>query len=330
MASKKRVVSGITTSGKLHLGNYIGALRQFIALQREYDGYFFLADLHALATIHDPSKLRTNVQSIATLYLACGLDPHRATFFRQSDVSEHAELAWMLNTISTMGELSRMTQFKDKSGKTSKDSIQAGLFNYPTLMAADILLYQPELVPVGDDQKQHIELTRTLAERFNKRFVRTFTVPDILMPKEGARIMGLDDPAQKMSKSATSEYNYIALADSPDVIAKKIKKAVTDSGKEVAASNHGPALKNLLTIYSALSDEPFKIVAERFTGTSYGDFKNALTERIVESLKPIQSRLRELEQDSSAVDQILKDGADKARLVAAKTLADAKSAMGLS
>ncbi|MSU76144.1 tryptophan--tRNA ligase [Patescibacteria group bacterium] len=329
MSSKKRVVSGITTSGELHLGNYIGALQQFIALQSEYDGYFFLADLHALATVHDPEKLRKSIRSIANLYLACGLDPEQATFFCQSALPAHAELGWMLNTISTMGELSRMTQYKDKSAGNANDSIQAGLFTYPTLMAADILLYQPKLVPVGDDQKQHIELTRNLAERFNKRFSETFTVPDVLTPKQGARIMGLDDPSKKMSKSASSAANYIALVDSPEAIKKKISKAVTDSGTEIKAGKDRPALTNLLTIFSELEDVSVADLEKRYGGKSYRDFKSDLADVIIATLKPVQKTLEELETDPKYVDDILAKGAEKARPVAAKTLAEAKTAMGL-
>ena len=325
----KRVLSGIQTSGNLHLGNYIGALRQFIALQEAYECYFFLADLHAITVPQDPKALAAQVRQAANLHLACGLDPGTVALFRQSDVSAHAELAWLLNTIATMGELSRMTQFKDKTTGTQRESVGVGLFDYPVLQAADILLYQADLVPVGEDQKQHIELTRDLAERFNGRFGEVFRVPDILTPEHGARIMGLDDPTKKMSKSAASEMNYVALTDDPDTVRKKISKAVTDSGSEVKAGEDRSALTNLLTIFSAVTDTPIADLERDYAGTGYADFKADLAEAIIELLRPIQQKLAELEAEPTATDQVLAAGAEKARPVAERTLAAAYRAVGL-
>lgn len=329
MASSQTVLSGIQTSGQLHLGNYLGALRQFIALQGSHQCYFFLADLHAATVPQEPEQLRRNIRHVAAVYLACGLDPEQTVLFRQSAISEHAELGWLLTTLTSMGELSRMTQFKDKSGKAAADSIGAGLFSYPSLMAADILLYQPQLVPVGEDQKQHLELARTLAERFNHRFGQTFTVPKPLISKEAARVMGLDDPTKKMSKSAASEYNYIALSDSAETIRRKIKKAVTDSGSEVIPGKLGPALRNLATILALLTDRSLEEVVQKHAGERYGAFKEAVAEQVVSSLAPIRTKLTTLENDPAAVDAVLDAGADKARPVAARTLQQAKSAMGL-
>lgn len=326
---KQRVLSGIRTSGELHLGNYLGALQQFVELQDEYDGYFFLADLHGLTTVQDPEALKQSIRSTANVYLACGLDPDKATFFRQSDIAAHSEMAWLLTTLSTMGEFSRMTQYKDKTQGVGNESIGVGLFTYPALMAGDILLYQPDLVPVGDDQKQHVEITRDLAGRFNHRFGDTLKLPEPLISAEGARIKGLDDPAKKMSKSATSALNYIAFSDDADTIRDKVKRAVTDSGSEIKAGDDKPALTNLLNIHSLLTGTPVADLEDDFAGKGYGDYKAVLAEVIVESLAPIQAKLAEYEADPAEVDKILAAGADKARPVAEATLATAKSAMGL-
>ena len=329
MAAGKRVLSGIQTSGTLHIGNYIGALKRFIDLQNEYDCYFFLADLHAITVAQDPAKLRQQVTDAANMHLACGLDPERVVFFRQSSVPPHTELGWLLNTIATMGELRRMTQFKDKSGDDREESIGVGLFDYPVLQAADILLYQPDLVPVGQDQKQHVELTRDLATRFNHRFGETFKVPDPLIPEAGAKIMGLDDPTKKMSKSASSELNFIALTDSPDNIRKKIGKAVTDSGSEIEPGEDKPALTNLLTIFSSVSGKTPEAIAGKYAGKGYKELKDDVAEAVVAELTPIQARFKELRDDPAATEQILQQGAEKARPVAEETLARAKQAMGL-
>lgn len=326
----KRVLSGIQTSGQPHLGNYLGAYRRFVELQGDYECFFFLADLHAITVPQDPAELRQQVIHGAAVYLACGLDPSKAVLFRQSDIAAHAELAWLLNTIATMGELKRMTQFKDKSAGSGDESIAVGLFDYPVLQAADILLYQPQVVPVGEDQKQHIELTRDLAIRFNHRFGETFSVPEPLIADTGARVMGLDDPTKKMSKSAASDLNYINLNDDPDRIRLKIKKAVTDSGSEVKGGADKPALNNLLMIYSQLTGRPVSEIEQEYEGKGYGDFKAGLAEVIVETLAPIQKRLAEFEKDPAQVEQILAEGAAKARPVAEETLVAAKRAMGLA
>lgn len=328
-SGKQRVLSGIRTSGELHLGNYLGALQQFVELQDEYEGYFFLADLHGLTTVQDPKALQQSIRSTANVYLACGLDPERAVFFRQSEIAAHSEMAWLLMTVSTMGEFSRMTQYKDKTQGQGNDSVGVGLFTYPALMAGDILLYEPDLVPIGDDQKQHVEITRDLAQRFNHRFGETLKMPEPLIRAEGARIKGLDDPTKKMSKSATSALNYIAFSDDADTIRDKVKRAVTDSGDAVTAGEDKPALTNLLNIHSLLSGKPVADLEQEFTGHGYGDYKKALAEVVVESLAPIQTKLKEYEADPAEVDKILAAGAGKARPVAEATLAKAKSAMGL-
>lgn len=327
--AKARIVSGIRTSGDLHLGNYLGALKRFVAQQDENDCYFFLADLHGLTTLQDPAKLRGSIRAAANVYLACGLDPAKVTFFRQSGVSAHTELGWLLTSITSMGELSRMTQFKDKTGGQQAGAVAAGLFVYPPLMAADILLYRPDYVPVGDDQKQHVELTRDLAIRFNHRFGETFVVPEVKISQHAARIKGLDDPSVKMSKSAASAANYIAFADSPEVIRKKIAKAVTDSGDEIRTAEAKPALTNLLNIYSLLCGRSIAALEKDYAGKPYSAFKSDLADVVVESLGPIQKRLAELAKDPAYTDKALADGAAKARPVAEKTLTDAKKAIGL-
>lgn len=327
--TKKRVLSGVQPTGFLHIGNYLGALKQFVEMQENYDAYYSVVDLHAITVPQDPSTLREHIRHIANIYLACGLDPSKSIIFRQSDVSAHTELAWLLTTITTTGELSRMTQFKDKSTKFHQDSIGAGIYNYPILMAADILLYQVDAVPVGDDQKQHVELTRDLAARFNSKFGETFTVPEPFIPKEVARIMGLDDPSKKMSKSAASEFNYIALGDAPELIQKKIAKAVTDSGTEIISGPDKPAVSNLLTIYSVLANKPLKQIESDYAGKGYGDFKRDLAEVIIEFLRPIQQRLKDLEADPATTEKILEKGAVKARPIAEATLQKAKQAVGL-
>lgn len=327
--TKQRVLSGIQPSGFLHLGNYVGALRRFVELQDRYEGYFFLADLHAVTVPQDPVVLQSQITRTAATYLACGLDPAKAVVFRQSDIAAHAELGWLLTTLSSMGELSRMTQFKDKSGQGDWQGIGAGLLTYPSLMAADILLYQADLVPVGHDQKQHVELTRDLAERFNHRFGDTLKVPEPLIEDSGARIMGLDDPTRKMSKSAASGYNYIALTDDAETVKKKLAKAVTDSGAEVTAGDDKPAVTNLLTLYSLLSGSPVSELESRYAGKGYGDFKADLADVIIATLQPIQTQLAEYENDSAELDRALTAGADRARPVAEATLAKAKAAMGL-
>ena len=322
----KRAVSGVQPTNNLHLGNYLGAIKNWVELQNQYDSFYCIVDLHAITIKQDPKVLRQNVLNVAKTYLALGIDPNKSTIFVQSQVPQHAELAWVLNTVAKVGELERMTQFKDKATQ-HKENLNMGLFDYPVLMAADILLYDPEIVPVGEDQKQHVELTRDLAERFNSAYGKTFVVPEPLIKKEGARIMGLDDPSKKMSKSATSANNYIALLDSPEVVAKKISKAVTDSGSTIESGAERPALTNLLTIYSLLSGQTIKNIEKEYTGKGYADFKKGLTNTVTEFLSNFQTKFNAL--DDNEVRAVLEDGAKKARAIAEKKMEDVKTKIGL-
>lgn len=322
----ERLFSGIQPSGNLHLGNYLGAIKQWLPLQDQYEAIFCVVDMHAITVPQDPAELRQKTIEIAKIYLASGIDPQKSTLFVQSHVPAHAELGWVLNTIATMGELGRMTQFKDKAQSGGVDTSGVGLFDYPVLMAADILLYDTATVPVGEDQKQHVELTRDLAERFNKRFGETFVVPEPLIQREGARIMGLDDPTKKMSKSAVSEYNYIALSDDADTIRKKIKKAVTDSGSEIVYADDKPTLKNLINIYTLLSGKKVDEVEAMYVGKGYGDFKADLAEVVVDFLVPFQVRLAAISDDE--VLAILRTGAEKARAIAEKKVAQVYEKVG--
>ncbi len=322
----ERVFSGVQPRGVLHIGNYLGAIKNWLDLQNDYQCIFCVVDLHAITVPQDPKELLKKTIEVAKIYLASGIDPQKSTIFVQSHVKEHAELTWLLNTITRIPELERMTQFKDKV-KEQKSEVNMGLFDYPVLMAADILLYKTAKVPVGEDQVQHIELARDLAQRFNNRFGEIFVVPKPMVRKEGARIMGLDDPAKKMSKSAASAYNYIALTDSPDSIREKIKKAVTDSGKEIKYGPDKPALSNLLTIFSLLVDKPVVEVEQKYQGKSYAEFKNDLAEVVVEFLKPFQEKYSAL--DDGEVLKILRDGAKKIQPIAAQTVSEVKKAMGI-
>lgn len=326
----KRVFSGMQSTGLLHLGNYLGALKQWIPLQEDYDAFYCVVDLHALTVPRDPAELHRDSLTVANLYLAAGLDPNKATLFLQSHVPAHAELAWLLTCQATMGELSRMTQFKDKSHGDENPGV--GLFAYPVLMAADILLYDADLVPVGDDQKQHLELTRDLAGRFNHRYGETFKLPQPVIAEQqaGARIMGLDDPTKKMSKSAPSPLNYISLLDSADTIAKKIKRAVTDSGREVRYDpENKPAISNLMVIFSQLSGLSLAEIEAKFAGgPGYGPFKKELAEVVIEAITPIGERYRQLEADGVAR-EVLAKGAERARAVAEVVLRRAKERLGL-
>lgn len=324
-----RIFSGVQPSGLLHIGNYLGAIRNWVELQHTYDCIFCVVDLHAITVRQDRKELLARTIEVANTLLAAGIDPARSLVMVQSHVPAHAELAWILNTIAYMGELRRMTQFKDKTVGAEGESIGVGLFDYPVLMAADILLYQADAVPVGDDQKQHVELTRDLAERFNNSFGRTFAVPEPIIRQEGRRIMGLDDPSRKMSKSAPSAANYIALSDPPDVIRRKIRRAVTDSGVEVRSGEDKPALTNLLTIYSLMRGEPMEAVEARFAGKGYADFKQDLAETVVRALAPFQARMRELEGDRAYTLSVLKDGAEQAEEIAARTLRRVRERVGL-
>lgn len=314
----KRLFSGIQPSGNLHLGNYLGAIKQWVELQEDNEAIFCIVDLHAITVPQDPAELRKKTLEIAKIYLASGIDPKKSTLFIQSHIAAHTELAWILNTIARMAELERMTQFKDKAQKGGASESGVGLFTYPVLMAADILLYDTNMVPVGKDQMQHIELARDLAERFNKRFGETFVIPEGKLSKEGQLIMGLDDPTKKMSKSAGSVYNYIALTDDADTVRRKIKKAVTDSGSEIVYSDDPsnaeaskPAIKNLINIYSLLTNKTPQGIVEMYKGKGYGDFKTDLAEVVVNFLTPFQERLAALSDDE--VLEILKAGAEKVK-----------------
>lgn len=329
--NKKRIFSGVAPSGNIHIGNYLGALKNWVQLQHDYESIFCIVDMHAITMPRNPEELRKKTLEVAKIYLAAGIDPKKCTLFIQSHVSEHAELMWILNTFTKTGELSRMTQFKDKAELSTGNSkafenVPLGIFNYPILMAADILLYNTNLVPVGEDQLQHIEITRTLAKRFNQKFGDIFVVPEAHIQKEGMRIMGLDDPTKKMSKSAKSDYNYIALSDSEDDIRRKIKKAVTDSGSEIEYKPEKPALANLINIYSLLADIKPEEVVKKFKGKGYAEFKNDLAEVIIGFLKPFQKKMQEL--DDEKVLEILEDGAQKVRLIARKKLDEVKKKVG--
>ena len=321
------IFSGIQPSGTLTLGNYLGALKQFTELQNDHECYFCIVDEHAITVPQDRLKLRKNIRSLAALYLASGIDPDRSTLFIQSEVPAHAQLGWMMQSISYIGELERMTQFKDKA--EGKSAVSSALFTYPTLMAADILLYQTDIVPVGDDQKQHLELTRDLAERFNNRYNDIFTIPEVRIPKVGARIMSLSDPTKKMSKSDENEKGFISMLDTPKKIEKKIKSAVTDSEGIVKFDKENkPGVSNLLMIYSSCTGESIEALEAKYEGKGYGDFKQDVAKAVTLLLEPIQKKYEEL-IESPELDNILDKGAEKASISANKTLKKAKKAMGL-
>ena len=330
MQEGQRVFSGIQPSGTSHLGTYLGALKNWISLQDGYESYFCIVDLHAITVPQDPKVLRHNVREMAAIFLAVGLDPERSVIFRQSRVSEHTELGWLLNCIARVGELSRMTQFKDKTQRGGTEGASVGLYDYPVLQAADILLYNAHLVPVGEDQRQHLELTRTLARRFDGLYGETFVVPEPMILKTGARVMALDDPTSKMSKSSPTPAGYVALLDEPDVIRRKIRRAKTDSGTEVVASPEKPAITNLLGIYAGLTGRAIPEIEEQYRGKGYGDFKKDLAEVVVEALSPIRERALELMDDPRELDEVLEAGAEKARGVARSTLHDAWAKLGLA
>ncbi|MFA5935584.1 MAG: tryptophan--tRNA ligase [Patescibacteria group bacterium] len=320
--------SGIQPTNNLHIGNYIGALKQWTEIQNRYRCFFCIVDLHAITVPQDPKKLRENTLNAAATYLAVGIDPKKNSIFVQSDVQEHAELGWMLQTITKMAELERMTQFKDKSKKHG-EGVGTGLFTYPALMAADILLYDTSIVPVGEDQMQHVELTRTIARRFNAQFGETFTVPQALIQKMGARIMSLDDPKVKMSKSG-SVAGYIALSDDADTIRKKIMRAVTDSGQRIVFdAEKKPALANLMTIYHHATGKTFKDIEHDFDGKGYGDFKKALAEAVIAMLEPIQKKLKTYRDDPKELERVLDLGTTKAHDLASKKMTVVRDRMGL-
>ena len=315
----KIVFSGVQPSGELTIGNYIGAIKNWIELQEEYDCYYSIVDLHAITVPQVPKDLRKNTLDLLAIYLACGLDPEKCTIFIQSHVPAHVELTWVLNSISYMGQLSRMTQFKEKSQK-SEENLNAALFTYPVLMAADILLYQTDLVPVGEDQKQHVELARDLAERFNNKYSETFKVPEPLIKKEGARIMSLQNPEKKMSKSDDNENGYILILDDPDTIRRKVKRAVTDSVGEVKYNDEQLGIKNLINIYSVFSGDTIEEIENRYDGLGYGKFKEDVAEVIVEGLAPIQEKYSELINNKDYLEKVYSEGREKAEYVAMKTL----------
>ena len=318
---KKRIFSGVQPSGKLTLGNYLGAIRNFGPLQDAYDCVYCVVDLHAITVRQDPAALRRATLEVLAQYIACGLDPKRSTLFIQSHVSAHPELAWVLNCFTMFGEASRMTQFKDKSAKHA-DNVNVGLFDYPVLMAADILLYQADYVPVGVDQSQHIEMTRNIAQRFNGLFPGTFTIPEGMYPKEGegAKIMSLADPTKKMSKSDENPNGYILLLDKPEDIMRKFKRAVTDSDSRVIVSDDKPGVSNLIQIYSLATGKSIAEIEAEFEGKGYGDFKPAVGEAVVEMLRPIRETTEDLLRNKDYLEQVYKEGAERASYMARKTL----------
>jgi tryptophanyl-tRNA synthetase len=323
----KRIFSGVQPTGNVHLGNYLGALRNWVALQHEYESFFCIVNLHAITSSQDPKLLAEKSRELARIYLAVGIDPSVSTIFIQSDVAEHAELTWVLNCIARMSELERMTQFKDKARK-QRENVGVGMFDYPVLMAADILLYQTDLVPVGEDQKQHLELTRDLAIRFNRDYGETFRLPEPYIPKVGARIMSLSDPASKMSKSDDDSGGCVRLLDDADSIQRKFKRAVTDSGTEIRFDAARPAITNLLTIFQLLTGESPEQIEARFADKGYAQLKQQLADATIGFLQPLQERVRAINDEELTA--ILEKGAAKARRIASVTWADVKVKMGLS
>ena len=322
----KRIFSGAQPTGNLHIGNYLGALRNWVALQHEYESFFCVVDLHAITVPQDPKALAAKTKEVARIYLAAGIDPKVSTVFVQSDVQEHAELAWILNCVVRISELERMTQFKDKA-KKQRENVLAGLLTYPALMAADILLYQTDLVPVGHDQRQHLELTRDIASRFNRDFGETFRVPDAYIPKVGAKIQALDDPSKKMSKSDENVHGSITLVDDADTIRRKIKRAVTDSGTGIRFDESRPAITNLLTVYQLLTGKSSEEIEAHFEGRGYAQLKSELAEATVEFLRPFQERMSSIGDEE--LRRILAEGAEKARGIARETMRAVKERMGI-
>ncbi len=323
-----RIVSGIQPTVEIHIGNFLGAIKQWISLQEENECIFFIADLHALTVPYNPKELQDKIIEKLVCYVAAGINPEKSIIFVQSKVKEHAELCWLLNTLCPVGELTRMTQYKDKS-KKFKDNINAGLLDYPVLMAADILLYKGQAVPVGKDQEQHVELTRTIARKFNQTFGQTFEEPKELFPKSGAKIMSLTDPKKKMSKSDDPK-SYISLFDSPENITKKIMSAETDSGKEVIYNvTKKPGISNLLTIYSLLADKPIKDIEKEFKSKGYGDFKKSLAKVLIDYLEPFRRKQKELQTRDVYVKEILEKGASRAKTIAETTMQEVNEKMGL-
>jgi tryptophanyl-tRNA synthetase len=325
---KKRVFSGIQPTGEIHIGRYVGAIRHWVTMQEDYDNIICVVDLHAITVPQDPGLLKGRVREFAGLLMAAGIDPKRSILFVQSHVCAHSELAWILNCFIPMGWMQRMTQYKEKAAK-QKGQVSVGLYDYPALMAADILLYKTNVVPVGEDQKQHVELARDAAQRFNSIYGETFVLPEPLIPEVGARIMGLDDPTKKMSGSEEGPNHAIALLDTPDVIRAKIMRATTDSLKEIRFDESRPGINNLLTIYHAFTDESKKEIEAKFEGKGYRELKKALAEVIIEGLRPLQERYRALTAEPGHIDTTLKEGAARARPMAEKMLAEVRKKVGL-
>lgn len=325
---KQRIFSAIQPSGQMTLGNYLGAIRNWVALQDEFECIYATANLHAITVRQDPKKLKENTANLFALLIAAGVDPDKCVFFHQSQVAAHAELSWVLSTYTQFGELSRMTQFKDKSAKHA-DNINAGLFTYPTLMAADILLYQADLVPVGADQKQHLEITRTIAERFNGVYGKTFVVPEPYITKTAARVMSLLDPSKKMSKSDPNAKSFILMVDEPSVIMKKFRSAVTDSEASVRYAEGKDGINNLIEIYSACTGLTFEQIEDEFRGKGYGDFKTAVGEAVVAQLEPIQERYKQLIKDKKYLDELAQKGAESAARIAKRTIDKVYKKVGL-
>lgn len=323
---KKIVYSGIQPSGSLTLGNYIGALSNFGQLQDEYNCLYCIVDNHAITAYQEPKNLRKNTLDVLALYLAAGLDPEKSIIYIQSHVPEHVELMWCLNTITSLGQLQRMTQFKDKAQRTKE--VEAGLLNYPILMAADILLYNASYVPVGEDQRQHIEFTRDLAQRFNTRYSETFVIPEIMAPKVGARIMSLQDPEKKMSKSDPDSNSYVLILDNEKDTEKKIKRAVTDSLGVIKYSDEQKGLKNLIDIYSVFTKKTPDEIVKEFDGRGYGEFKGAVAEVVNDGMRPLRERFNEIRNDKAYLESVYRDGADKARSIAYKTMSKVHRKMG--
>jgi tryptophanyl-tRNA synthetase len=329
MTKKKRIFSGMQPTGILTLGNYLGAMRNWVTLQDEYDCIYSVVDLHSLTVRNEAKELREQRMSLLAQYLACGVDPEKSIVFMQSHVSAHAELNWVLSCYTYVGELNRMTQFKEKSAK-HEDNVNAGLFTYPVLMAADILLYQTDLVPVGNDQKQHLEIARDIAERFNGVYGNVFKVPEPYIPKVGARIMSLQEPASKMSKSDDNKNAFISLLDPPQTIIKKFKRAVTDSEAVVRYDiEEKPGISNLMSIYASVTDKTLDEIESEFEGKGYGDFKVVVGEAVADTLKPIQERYKELMDSKDYLNDILKKGAEDAERIAARTMEKVYKKVGL-
>ena len=324
---KARVLSGVQPTGNLHIGNYLGALKNWVKIQYDYESIFCIVDLHAITVYQKPEELRTNIHQLAALFIACGIDSKQSSIVAQSSVPGHAELSWMFTCVTPLGWLERMTQFKAKS--EAQETIGSGLLQYPVLMAADILLYQAKIVPVGDDQRQHLELTRDIAQRFNSLYGDTFVIPETKLPAVGARVMGLDDPTMKMSKSADGAGHAIALLDEPATIRKKIMRATTDSNPAVSFENAGPGVVNLLGIHQAFTEWSDDQMRSHFEGMRYGDLKKTVAEAVVEGLRPIQARYQEITADPGYIASVLKEGAARVTPIARETVELTKKRMGL-